>query len=517
MITNGKIQLYPYLRVAIMLAVGIVIGDGLGSSVDVLRACAVVTCCLLVACFFLWRKPVTHTVVIMCMMVATGTFWMLTYKRSHRAVAEPQQAMLNGVVMSRPQVGDKTVRFDLAVVGGKYAGRKVHMAVQRDGMGDAERLRVGDGLTLRCMLYPPEEFGTRRNFSFVRWMQVHDFVASGYARSDCWDGKRLRLSDCGWSVRARIRALGWRDRWLEVLRGSGMSDKALAVVTAMTLGEKTMLDDKQRDIYSMAGASHLLALSGLHLGAIYVLLTFVLLRRRTFYLGQAVALTAIWLYVMLVGMPTSVVRAAIMLTVYAVVEMLGGERITLNALSVAAIVMMCCNPMCLWDVGFELSFVSVLSIVIFFHPFYNRVSFPYLLKHKVQRWIWASISVSIASQILIAPLTAFYFGRFACYFVLSNLVAIPIAVFIIYVSVLLFAVSWWPAAVHVVAFAVGGAADVMEWFLGLVASLPGASVDGIRLNTLQLVMIYIIIGCCYGICDFLLRLYRSATYYTPKY
>lgn len=515
--TNGKIQLFPFLRIAIMLAAGIVAGDAIGCSSPSMAACAATALMLTCACLLLWRHPIANSVALMLLTADIGAWLAMTNERTSPHIHAPRQVSLKAVVVSRPTRHGKTARCDLMVVDGRLMGYKVRASFLNDGMPDATMLRIGDGLTASTMPRPINDVPGTHNFSYARWARAHGFAGTALIRGDRWQCQKLSLTHCPWAVRAKIKSAKWRDKWLEVLRNSNLDEKATAIVAAMTLGEKSYVDKELRDVYSLAGVSHLLALSGLHLGIIYLLLSTLLVSRRTYYLGQAAVMTAVWLYVMLVGMPPSIVRAAIMLSVYTLASMLGNERMSLNALSVAAVVMMAANPSCIWDAGFQMSFLAVLSIIIFYHPIYDKVSFRFLKRHRLIKWIWASVSVSLASQICIAPVVAFYFERFACYFILSNLIAIPLTTAVIYGSLLLFALSWWPFAMNLAANVTAWLTNALEQTLRAVASLPGASIDNIHLNMLQVAMIYVVIACLYYICGFIIRLYHSATYFNPEY
>lgn len=136
----------------------------------------------------------------------------------------------------------------------------------------------------------------------------------------------------------------------------------------MALGDKSSLSDKLEEDYSVSGASHVLALSGLHLGIIYAILSLLLARRRWQSVSQALILIAVWTYVFIVGMSASVVRSAIMLTVYSFVSLLNRNKMSLNTLSVAAVVILAGNPLFLYDVGFQMSFAAVLFIILFYRP-----------------------------------------------------------------------------------------------------------------------------------------------------
>ena len=140
--------------------------------------------------------------------------------------------------------------------------------------------------------------------------------------------------------RSKTYFLAQRAKLLDRLSESGVDGSVYAVVAAMTLGDKSQLTKELRDTYAVSGASHILALSGLHLGIIYTLLSLLLSRRRWQVISQVVIIVCIWLFVFLVGMSASVVRSAVMITVYALLSLGHRDKMSVNTLAFAAIVML---------------------------------------------------------------------------------------------------------------------------------------------------------------------------------
>ena len=285
-----------------------------------------------------------------------------------------------------------------------------------------------------------------------------------------------------------------RAKLLDRLSDSGVDGSVYAVVAAMSLGDKSQLTKNLRETYALTGASHILALSGLHLGIIYTLLSLLLNRRRWQVASQVVIIVCIWLFVFLVGMPASVVRSAVMLTVYALLSLGHRDKMSVNTLAFAAIVMLLFNPMALFDLGFQLSFMAVLAILLFY-PLFERVwSQSFYLNHRAFKWVWAMLAVSCAAQIGVAPLIAYYFGRFSNYFLLTNLVVIPAATLILYLSLVVLLI---PSLAYLLIYTV----DTLNCLLTWIATLPGASIEGLHPTLLQLSMVYVVIAAVYLLVD----------------
>ena len=274
-----------------------------------------------------------------------------------------------------------------------------------------------------------------------------------------------------------------RSLLLERLETAGLSDDRYAVVAAMALGDRSALTKELKETYSKTGASHVLALSGLHLGIIYALLSMLVVGRRWQMITQVATVLSIWAFVFLTGMSASVVRSAVMLTVYALLALGHRQKMSVNTLAFTAIVMLLVTPKALFDVGFQMSFMAVFSILLFVPLFYRPFSAEYLMTHRAVSWLWGMVAVSVAAQIGVAPLIAYYFGRFSCYFLLTNFIVIPAATLILYLALGTLLI---PSLGVVLASMVG----LLNTTLLYIATIPGATIEGLHPSVGLTVAIY---------------------------
>ena len=290
--------------------------------------------------------------------------------------------------------------------------------------------------------------------------------------------------------RSKIFFLRQRAKLLERLKEDGMEGDAYAVVAAMALGDKSALTKELRNVYSVTGASHVLALSGLHLGIIYTLISFLIVGRRWQTVSQLFCILSIWAFVFLVGMSVSVVRSAIMLTVYALLSLGHRDKMSVNTLAFAALVMLLVSPRSLFDIGFQMSFVAVLSILLWLPVFMGVFSERFLMEHRWVKWCWGMVAVSVAAQTGVAPLIAYYFGRFSSYFLLTNFIVIPAATLILYLSLVVLLI---PRLAYLLIYIV----TKLNAVLAYITTIPGASIDGLHPTLLQVSMVYVIILAVY--------------------
>lgn len=290
------------------------------------------------------------------------------------------------------------------------------------------------------------------------------------------------------------RMLGYREQLLQQYRQWGIDEDSYAIITAMTLGDKSTLTPTIREAFSITGAGHVLAISGLHLGILYMMVSLLVRGLRLRMVTQVMTIILIWAFAFLVGMTPSVVRSATMLTVYGLLSLGYRQKMSINVLAFTAIVLLVIHPQSLFDIGFQMSFLAVLAILVFFPLFNGIFSERWLMEHRLVRWLWGMTALSLSAQIGVAPLVAFYFHRFSTYFLISNFVVIPCAYLILIGALLLFITR-----LPVLATALAAIVTFMHHTLDAIATLPYASID-IHPNLSQTILIYAFIGCLYIIC-----------------
>ena len=506
-----RIHLHPMLQLAVALIIGIIVGDVWGSglpTVDWLIACVVVIAVTIIVGS---RHNLVQSMLILLAVVLLGA-WIMVLKDQHEKVALSLRPIdYKAVVVSEPTEHGKVVRCDLLLTTGPLSGRSVKASILKDTVEKRFlQLHVGDGIEAWSVMEKPRNFHSDSNFDYVRWMQIHGFVAQTFIYYANFRKTKVDLRQTSRLERVKLVAMEFRSRLLRQYQQMGITGQSYAVIAAMTLGEKSKLSTATKDRFSISGSSHLLALSGLHLGIIYGLLSMIFIRRRWLLIGQSIIILAIWSYVVMVGMSPSVIRSAIMLTIYAMVSLLNHDRMSVNTLALTAFVMLLVNPLCLWDVGFQLSFLSVLGLFVLFKPIYHLIGDRWLHASRLLKWIWSMMVVSLSAQVMTAPLVMYYFGRFSCYFLLTNLVAVPLATIILYLAFAMFVATPFPVIQKWVGYGLLKVAVCLNTALEYIVSLPGSSIEKISINRLQVILIYVIIICVYFLCLYMRKMYRSA-------
>lgn len=198
--------------------------------------------------------------------------------------------------------------------------------------------------------------------------------------------------------------------------------KNKGLLKAMILGDEADLDPEMQNVYADTGIIHIVSISGAHVailfGALLFLFQKIKLNRRNI-LTLLTGLFTIWFYVLIAGAPTPALRAAVMFSILEIGLFLNQKSNTINQLLLAAFMLLLWQPFWIFEIGFQLSFIAVLSILIFYPKIYALFS----AKNKFVRWLWSAISLSISAEILIAPLVVYYFHNFPIMFIPANLIA----------------------------------------------------------------------------------------------
>ncbi|NQV52167.1 MAG: ComEC family competence protein [Flavobacteriales bacterium] len=445
---------------------------------------------------FLRLQPITSGAILMLAFVSIGYGFTCVHTERlfaahfENGLSASKHDFLKVEVGESPQEKERTIKFiadvDAVIKEGEWTSThgKVLVYLQKDSSAGA--LQIGDELMIhsRCVeMKGPKNPGGFDYRAYMRMKQVHHQT---YVRSQDW--KQLKMGQ-GWFRVIR----GWQQWAVHRLSTLGMGEKEHAVLSALLLGSKQDLDRTQVDAFAKAGAMHVLAVSGLHVGIVYLLLSFTLKPLLRFKEGAAwvavLSVLVLWGYAILTGLSASVSRSATMFTFLSLGKQLNRKGHVLNTILASAFFLLCVDPFLLADVGFQLSYLAVSGIVLL-QPKINGWWRP---RCAMLRWTWSLMSVSIAAQLTTAPIALYYFHQFPNYFLLTNLLVIPAASVILPAGIGLLAVSWCKPLAEPLAWGV----DLLLWLLNAstewIASLPYASTEGFDLSIPEVVMLYLFI------------------------
>lgn len=501
---------YPFFRLAVPWMLGIYCGDRFSDSFSEplwgFLACILWACLSFLFYFserYSWRWCFGVSLSLFCL--AGG--WLsvnLQLKTAAETEFPKEEAVYRLRVNDFPEVRERTFlcrvwlkeRHDS--LGIHPVNKQAILYFQRDSL--SSRLQMGEELWVRSRISPPVSARNFDEFDYARYLIRKGISGTGFVASGHWQFSECRKEKEGIATVLYRLAASYRTQIENLYRRLGIEGDELAVLSALTLGDKTDLSESVRESYSVAGVSHVLALSGLHVGLLYALAFFLL---RPLLLGgqsgrvlrSLLLILLLWLFAFFTGLSPSVVRSAAMFSIWALADLCGRQSFSLNTLALTAWLMLLVRPVWLFDVGFQLSFAAVLSILLF-QPFLYRLC---PVRHRAGTYLWGLVSVSVAAQLGTAPLVLFYFSRFSTHFLLTNLLVVPLVTLILYAAVVLLLLTPMSGLQAVAAVGLEKMLRMLNLLVRWVEQLPYASVDGIWLYPLEVAGCYLVLGAffCY--------------------
>lgn len=336
-------------------------------------------------------------------------------------------------LQSAGQERTKTIRYEACLEDGK----RILLYLQKDSLAMPQE---GDVLLVKTRIQRGGKLG---DFDYGMYLRCQGIVGTAWA-------PRYRWQIVGHKEKKGISVMAERCQHAlhEQYKKMGITGKELGILSALTLGYREELDKDVKESFSVSGAMHVLAVSGLHTGIVWGILTWFLTlggwckplyeeKGRRWLLG-GMLLILLWIYAFVTGLSPSVMRSALMLSFWELSYLLGRHTSRWNPIIAAAVMILLINPLALWSVSFQLSFAAVIGIMLFTSWMQARMH----LKHRWSNYIGGLLMLSIGAQLMTMPLTLYYFGQTSNYFALTNLVVIPLAFVVLLLGLATLAFSW---------------------------------------------------------------------------
>lgn len=390
-----------------------------------------------------------------------------------------------------PVIGDKTVKAEVEIILKTSSGKiiplsgKAQLYLRKEKRSMA--LRYGDELFVNTEWKTVAEPLNPGEFNYKNYLEHKHIYATGFADSLHWKIKGSSGSEI------YAAAMYSRKKMMRILHKAGLEDQEYAVASALVLGYTGDINDEMKAAYSASGALHVLSVSGLHVAIIFAvfdkLLWFLLKLKNGKYYKAILILLILWAYAFLTGLSPSVMRSAAMLSFVVVGKLINRNASIYNILCASAFILLLFDPLLIADVGFQLSYLAVLGIV-FFHPFiYNW----FLFKNRIFDFIWNITAVSVAAQLITFPISIFYFHQFPNYFLLSNLIVIPLGTIILYNGILALVFSFVPGLNDFFIFTLKYLVKILNASVMWIESLPFSVAGGLHLSVFTCLLIYFIL------------------------
>lgn len=346
-------------------------------------------------------------------------------------------------------------------------------------------LYYGDKIVFRKPLQPVNAPENPGGFNYRSWCSYQGISYQSYLSEN--DFRQLPKQT---QSSLKKSMFIFRDSIVNILRRYIPGSKESGLAEALLIGYKEDLDKSLIQSYSNTGVIHLIAISGLHLGLIYMLLSLIckpLGNKKWIRLFRPIfIITGLWAFGFLAGGSPSIFRSAVMFTCIAIGDSLSKQASIFNSLAASAFLLLCYNPYWLWDAGFQLSYTAVASLALFQQTVYNSITIS-------QRWldaIWKLTATTIAAQILTLPVILFLFHQFPVFFLITNLVAIPLSSLILLGEILLCLLSFLPFLAIPTGILLSWLIKIMNSLVETIDSLPFASITQINITFTQVVFLY---------------------------
>jgi competence protein ComEC len=279
---------------------------------------------------------------------------------------------------------------------------------------------------------------------------------------------------------------------MNALSSTIKDSSTLGLLQAMLLGDDINFKESDRQAYVDTGIIHIVAISGSHVAIFFVLSTFMFywIRNKKYsWLKYILAIPIIWFYVMVAGAPASALRAAVMFTLLGIGFAIGRDSNSLNFLFATAFIMLLAEPAWLFSVGFQLSFIAVLSLILF----YNRIQRLVYFQNPLLGFLWKSLAASLAAEILIAPVIIYYFHMLPASFLIANLLASVFMAVVLFLGLVLILVSKFATLASLVSLITTKLVLFFNAVIYYFQKLNPPALTHIHLTVIELLLIYLMV------------------------
>jgi competence protein ComEC len=351
----------------------------------------------------------------------------------------------------------------------------------------SKTLKPGDILLIKCT---PVEISSRGNpYEF----DYKSFMESKGIRYYCYTSIKNILSHKVPShKKLKYKALIIRERIIKMFRERGVKGERLALVSAITLGQKNLLDPEAKQIFINAGVMHIMAVSGLHVVilSLFILNVLFFLKRRYNFFRILITILLLWAFAFVTGLSPSVLRATLMFTFIQAGNLMNRKVNGINSVLASAFFLIILQPSVITDAGFLLSYAAVIYIIGFYNDLYLKIHFHGWLQDK----LWQSVAVTLIAQAGTLPLTIMLFNRFPVYFILTNVIIVPLSNLLIIVGCLV------PLTYHIVpvseflATLLDKLTGLTEFLTETAATLPYSTIDKIGMTPFECILLTLVIS-----------------------
>lgn len=491
----------PFLRLSLLFITGILVSGFIRMSDDKILWVGVILCFIIVmALFFHFRMGYglrwIHGIFFIILLSLLGFFrtqlWENNARRSFKHIKETSETsylvQLSQIPVEKPR-SVKSVGRLLAVkdsAGWEKAQGKILMYFQKDSLMDP--LSLGDRILFEATVSENKKPANPDVFDYSNYLKRHGIYHQVYISNEQWN--RVKAVDNrslqGIAHHARMQLV-------QVLKSNRLQEDEVAIASAILLGYDELLNQDLRNSFAAAGAMHILCVSGLHVGVIYLILSFLMKamsrKRWQRILKVLIIVGMIWVYALITGFSPSVLRAGMMFSFLSLGKLFNRDINNLNLVFASAFVLLVINPFFLYEIGFQLSYAAVIGIILLY-PIFKKIVYS---RYWLIQQFWSLTVISIIAQLFTAPFAIYYFHQFPNLFLLTNYLVIPLTTLILYTGILLFLFSWVPFMAALIGTALNNLISFLLNGVQWIEHIDGSTSRDLYLTSLQLFLIFTII------------------------
>jgi competence protein ComEC len=448
--------------------------------------------------FYYVRKSVWTGICFSLAVLCLGAF--VTVAQHDKLFSGPDQlhqadySSYEAVVKSIPEKRRKTLRIEVAVVRIRSGQRwlATNARALLNIAADASVLpSPSEHIVVSGVLSRPDKAKNPEQFDYRTYLQKKGILWTGYLQDGSFHiigHEKNRSGPFVWSMVVSE----WAD---DVFRKNITDDRSYGLIKAMLLGRRDDLRSDQVDDYTTSGTVHILSVSGMHVAIIFLVISLMLGWLKRWKYGRVIYLISIVLllgfYALVTGLPASVQRATLMCIVFVIAEVFSRKHQPMNTLCLSAFIILLFDPSALYDVGFQLSYLAMSGIFLFYEP----IAGVFTPSNRLSKYVWQITALSLAAQLTTFPLSLYYFHQFPTYFWLVNPfviaftnVLLPAALVLLFVSVL--NLVWLE---NLVAWVVDMSAFLTNYSVAIPKFLPGYLIENLYLNKVEVCFLFLVL------------------------
>lgn len=371
---------------------------------------------------------------------------------------------------------------EVHTIGSRASAGDILLNISKDSLAQAPL--IGDWFHIRTAILPVPQPKNPYQFDYGKYLE----------RKQMYGQLSVRYSDIIRSSKNSSGPRVWSSRFRESVQDSlhaqSFSTKQLAIIEALVLGQKQGIDKEISSQYAAAGMMHILAVSGLHVGIILLILRFMfrpMTSRKLRWLKSLLIICLIWSFAFVTGLSPSVLRAATMFSFLEFGEAIGGKRKTQDAVLASALFLLLYDPLLIYQVGFQLSYLAVMAI-LWIQPWLASFWEP---ANYILRKVRDAASVTIAAQLGVMPLSLFYFHQFPGLFIISNVLIIPFLGIILGGGILVSLLAFVGMLPEWLIISYGSIINAMNGYIGWVAGQEAFIAKHISISPLLMMLFYV--------------------------